>query len=289
MNGNFSIEARSHNIAGLWSHNYWVLRDQGGRVVAELHGLATDRYTGKPVAVGTSERHSLRAWHFISAQDAHAIGLAYENTHKDSGLYRDGQLSKVVISAPATDVLPRWRAAVKTIAYINKMNLDYPPGGFKILGRTRNSNSMFTTFADLMGVGRHSFWGVFEPGISNPVLYEDQVEGLQGLSGEFWDGEPYAPSSMYRPPVPDQRFAAAHTSGQSAPAPQAQSQPTATVMFPDTPRPIDSTWAWQSERAPYYGSASHSTPPVMFPTDAGHVDIPYIEYRDASGVRHRYP
>ncbi|MCC8496136.1 MULTISPECIES: hypothetical protein [Gammaproteobacteria] len=61
----YTIEARSLNVLGVAGHDFWVLRDEQGKAMAELHGLATDRETGKALLVGTDEtKHSLRAWHF---------------------------------------------------------------------------------------------------------------------------------------------------------------------------------------------------------------------------------
>lgn len=61
----YTIEARSLDIAGVASHDFWVLRDERGTALAELNGLATDRRTGEAVPIGTDEaRHSLRIWHF---------------------------------------------------------------------------------------------------------------------------------------------------------------------------------------------------------------------------------
>ena len=51
MQKHFSIEARSYNIAGIASHNFWVLRNGESEEIAQLHGLATDRTTNifKPI------------------------------------------------------------------------------------------------------------------------------------------------------------------------------------------------------------------------------------------------
>jgi hypothetical protein len=67
MGPQYTIEARSLSVAGgRASHNFWVLRDEKGNAVAELHGLATDRKTGKAVPIGTdANQHSLRGWQFI--------------------------------------------------------------------------------------------------------------------------------------------------------------------------------------------------------------------------------
>ena len=39
----YSIEARSYDLLTIASHNFWVLRNSEDEVVAQLHGLATDR------------------------------------------------------------------------------------------------------------------------------------------------------------------------------------------------------------------------------------------------------
>lgn len=193
MSQQYQIEARSHAIAGLWSHNFWALRHPNGEVMAELHGLATDRVTLRTATIGTSNRHSLRAWHFAVEKHHAEVGvIGYQVT--TGYLYQEGQTRKVVLSGDSGNILPRWRAAVKSIGLINDMNLDYPPGGIKVIGNTKNSNSMFTTFGDLMGLSRFSFWGVFEPGIDNPVLHEEIVSALRALFDESLD-VPVQPST----------------------------------------------------------------------------------------------
>lgn len=55
----YTIEARSLNVLGVAGHDFWVLRDEQGKALAELHGLATDRQTGEALTIGTDEaRHS---------------------------------------------------------------------------------------------------------------------------------------------------------------------------------------------------------------------------------------
>jgi len=43
MKKTYSIEARSYDLVSIASHNFWVLRNSKGEVVAQLHGHATDR------------------------------------------------------------------------------------------------------------------------------------------------------------------------------------------------------------------------------------------------------
>jgi hypothetical protein len=55
--GNYTIEARSFSI-GPFSHDFYVLRDPAGNVMAELHGFATIRGSNPPktISIGTDPR-----------------------------------------------------------------------------------------------------------------------------------------------------------------------------------------------------------------------------------------
>lgn len=127
-----------------------MLRHPSGEVMAELHGLATDRMTQRAVAIGTSERHSLRAWHYAVRTYSGEIGVdAYL---VDQGpYYKDGQYSKVVIAGDFNQIMPRWRAAAKSIPFINELNIDYPPGGVKLVGRTKTATPCLRLSATLWG------------------------------------------------------------------------------------------------------------------------------------------
>lgn len=186
MVSNYSIEARSFNIVGAWSHNYWVLRDPDGNIIAELHGLATDRETGAPVPIGTSDRHSLRAWSYVVDGQASIIGIP-PTSYIDSGLYQEGQKSSVVYSGDAADVFGRWATAVSAIDIINRQDLDYPVGGINLFSRTVNSNSMFTTFGELMALPATKFSGVIEPGINNLTLPQNVIEAIRSTPLGLFD------------------------------------------------------------------------------------------------------
>jgi len=61
---NYTIEMRESKLIVLFfkfAHNFWVLYDEQGRIVSELHGLATNRKThrAKPVKWLSSQ---IRAW-----------------------------------------------------------------------------------------------------------------------------------------------------------------------------------------------------------------------------------
>lgn len=170
--GKWTIEARSLSIVGgAASHNFWVLRNDKGEAVAELHGLATDRKTGATVPIGTdAEKHSLRVKQFIHDPEyARNFGAKQAN----STYIKDGQTSDTVFSGSREEVLERWKAGAKTAATrINALDLDYPPGGFKFDGTTRNSNSVYRTLGAIM-VGEANvpvFKNVLQPGVNNHVL-----------------------------------------------------------------------------------------------------------------------
>ena len=152
----YSLRARSFSIAGIWSHNFWVLCDSTGTVLAELHGLATDRTTGRPVPIGYARRHSLRAWCFEQG-----CGIT---------LCKPAQRSALAFEADEVEVRERWRVATDAIEHLNALDLDYPIGGIRLLGKTFNSNSLFTTFAGLLSVPLPRFPGVLQPGLGNCVM-----------------------------------------------------------------------------------------------------------------------
>lgn len=181
----YSIEARAFPIAigpvptGA-RHDYWVLRDESGRALAELHGLATDRETNRAVPVGTDEeRHSLRVWHFVRDPEyAESLGVKTSR----SGLLQEGQESRTVLTAGREEVMARWNAAVAAKEPLNKLDLDYPNLGFNVFSSTVNSNSTYRTLGEVMGVPVHNFPWVNEPGIGNRMTSPEQIERWRNQS-----------------------------------------------------------------------------------------------------------
>jgi hypothetical protein len=187
----YSIEARSLSIVGgVASHNFWVLRDQNGNAVAELHGLATERSTGRAVPIGTNaNEHSLRGWQYIHDADyARNFGARQTN----ATYIQEGQQSQTVITGDKTEILERWKAAAKYgVAAMNARDLNYPPGGvdfpIKVDGAynvrlgdsTVNSNSAYNTFGRLMGVNTVVFDGPLQPGINNQTLNDSTIFNLR--------------------------------------------------------------------------------------------------------------
>ncbi|GEM_PF-499214 len=171
----YSIEARSLSIVGgTASHDFWVMRDQNGTAVAELHGLATDRETNRYVPIGNNEeRHSLRVWHFVR-DPAYAEELGVGTSR--SGLLQDGQANRTVLTAGREEVMARWNAAVAAKEPLNALDLNYPNYGFRLLGDTVNSNSTYRTLGEVMGVPVRDFPRVLEPGVDNRMTSPEQIE-----------------------------------------------------------------------------------------------------------------
>ncbi|MBP6749734.1 MAG: hypothetical protein KA144_08845, partial [Xanthomonadaceae bacterium] len=187
----WSIEARSLSIVGgVAAHNFWVLRDDKGKAVAELHGLATDRDTGKTVPIGTdADQHSLRVKHFIH-DEQYARNFGSKSTN--ATYIQEGQRSETVSSGSREEILGRWKVGATTAAkLINQQDLDYPPGGFKLDGSTKNSNSVYNTVGAMMVGGSNVpvFHGPLQPGVNNHVLDFNTRHLLQYDRPQFRQGQ----------------------------------------------------------------------------------------------------
>lgn len=194
---NYSIEARSLDLAGVASHNFWVLRDEKGQALAELHGLATDRESGKYVPIGTDEqKHSLRAWHFPHDPDyANSLGV---RTRSDTYI-QEGQASKTVLTADKDEVMARWNAAVAAKEPLNALDLNYPNYGFKVFQDTVNSNSTYRTFGEIMGVPVRDFPWKVEPGIDNRMVDQKEIQRLRTHDYPVLDEPSIKVDGQYKP------------------------------------------------------------------------------------------
>lgn len=150
----FSIEARSYDLGGIASHNFWVLRGDEGEVIAQLHGLATDRSTNtfKPIGFFNDR---LGFYEFKTAAN-------------DPDFISFKQRSVTVYQGEKEDVMARWNKAACQIEVLNKKDLNYSPFGIFGLPIT-NSNSAYHLFAKLMEIPCCRFHGVVEPGINNAL------------------------------------------------------------------------------------------------------------------------
>lgn len=193
----YSIEARSLDLAGVASHNFLVLRDDQGNAVAELHGLATDRQTGKVEPIGTDERrHSLRVWHYPH-DPAYASDLGVRASR--TTYIQDGQDAVTVLKAGRTEVMGRWQAAVDAIKPLNALDLNYPNYGFRVFGDTINSNAAYRTLSEILGVSVQDFPGKIEPGLDNRMIRQDAVKELRTHSYPVLDQPSISSDGKYLP------------------------------------------------------------------------------------------
>lgn len=174
----YSIEARSLDIAGgIAGHDFWVLRDERGTAIAELHGLATDRTTGRPVPVGDDEsRYSLRVWHYPH-DPAYARSLGVPPN--GATYIQDGQPARTVLTADSREVLARWNNAVRSMGELNALDLNYPNLLPNALGSPVNSNSTYRTLGEIMGVQVRDFPWRSEPGVDNRMVSPERIQQLR--------------------------------------------------------------------------------------------------------------
>ncbi len=152
----FSIEARSYDIAGIASHNFWVLRDGEKKLIAQLHGLATDRITNTFKPIGYFKDR---------------LGFyEFKRANNEPSFIFSKQQSVTVYQGDEDDVLARWDKAACQIDALNQQDLGYSPFGLLGLPIT-NSNSVYHLFSELMGVECCHFPGVLQPGIYNSLSY----------------------------------------------------------------------------------------------------------------------
>ncbi|MCH9697123.1 MAG: hypothetical protein K0U68_03380 [Gammaproteobacteria bacterium] len=152
----YSIEARSYDLKGLASHNFWVLRDETGERVAQLHGLATDR-----------TRNRFKPLGYFNDR----LGFyEFRKANHDPSFIFPNQTFRIVIQAEKSSILKRWQHAASQIETLNQLDLNYSPFGLLGLPIT-NSNSAYHLYARLLGLSCYRFPGVMQPGIGNDLSY----------------------------------------------------------------------------------------------------------------------
>ncbi|CAM2144338.1 conserved protein of unknown function [Pararobbsia alpina] len=193
----FQIEAREYRILWLGAHAYWALYEDG-RLIGELHGLATDRKSGAARAIG-SRRDQLKAWVFSSD------GAASQHTSTRrglSGFYHPGQPSRIVCESNGVDALRRWERVLVAAEALNDAHIEYRvSGGAGDDITTGNSNSAWRTFADVMGVQPVKLGAWLRPGDDKNVLPRETYAGLYDASVETCSlsGQPVGISREQRP------------------------------------------------------------------------------------------
>ncbi len=153
-----------------------MFRDENGQALAELHGLATDRQTGRSVPIGTDEqRYSLRVWHF--AHDADYAREQGVTTSQDTCI-KNGQQHRTVLTADREEVMTHWDAAVAAQQPLNALDLNHPNLGVRIFGETVNSNSTYRTLGEIMGGQVRDLPGVNEPSVDNRIVSPQEIDRL---------------------------------------------------------------------------------------------------------------
>jgi hypothetical protein len=164
-----------------FSHNCWFLKEADShKMVAQLHGLATSRTNGAILAIGYSSDHTLRAHHVV-----------YDDEFSKTLHFNLGQffLAPVAefIAYSGVDALERWVNAVAAVESINSLNLDYPRLGFSLVRASINSNSIYTTLAEAMGISPHKFANFIQVDIESSIYNRIQLsldKCKQSLSSE---------------------------------------------------------------------------------------------------------
>ncbi len=170
------IELREYPIMWVACHTFWALYEDDW-LIGELHGLATDRETGKSQAVGT-RRDVLRAWPYPSVGQPpkiHPVDGGF------SGLYRLDQASRVVFEGTREQAMELWARALAAAQSLDDANIAYHVlGGLPGDLTTGNSNSAFRTFGDVMGLDRPDLEAMMRPGERKNLLPREDYASLYG-------------------------------------------------------------------------------------------------------------
>lgn len=168
----YSIEARAYDIIGLAAHDFWVLRDEEGHVLGQLHGLATT--TENQIKSMGTLGDKLKFYHF--GPRALLFGL---NPDWDLNFIYANQQAKPMFTGSPDEILGRWDNAVQALPYLNRLNVPYTP--FAVLSWFPiNSNTAYALLSKLMGIPAHHFSGYWQPGWQNcdKILTASELEAM---------------------------------------------------------------------------------------------------------------
>ncbi|ALR06385.1 hypothetical protein XFHB_05505 [Xylella fastidiosa] len=156
-NADYSIILSQLRIARLLGHNLLVLKDNSGKLISEIDGLATSK-NGETKPVGYLPSDRLKAFEFKSAF-----------------LYESSQAQIALINANKEICLNKWNVALNAITLINTKNLPYP-----IFGLGKNSNSVTSTLIRCMDLHEPQIpSGGIAPFSGEILLSEAEIEKLQ--------------------------------------------------------------------------------------------------------------
>jgi hypothetical protein len=175
-----SIAQRQYtfNVGPLpFAHNFLVLYDDQGNVVAELHGNPANPADGTEL-------------HKYIGRSTDNLG-AFETPGK-SEKYIPGQEEKILWEG-SEDVMARWRAAREVANEINRRGLTYNLWGSDLNGPrdwdapvppviAGNSNSVNRTLIDAMALQMPGM-PTMAPGTENPLLPQNQIDQIRQNNG----------------------------------------------------------------------------------------------------------
>ncbi|NTU94069.1 MAG: hypothetical protein HGB29_01860 [Chlorobiaceae bacterium] len=157
------------------SHNFWVLKTDEGKVVAERHDLATDKKTGKPLVIGLTGSVNRFYTFTPNEHDARMLGVTGQMIEGRTYIHCR-QERHVVFVGPDAAALEKWNTWGSLIPFINSLNIPYPPLGLNLPNRTINSNSGYATGACIMGLEPHYFKSTWNPGRNSLLLPKPQLD-----------------------------------------------------------------------------------------------------------------
>ncbi len=156
--GYWSIQKREHRLMlGLTGHTFIELRDKNDKVIAQLHGLATDKNTNKWKEIGNSDDDYLKVWEFDQDKYKEYRGLDI------------GRTSVNIITGNEKAMNKKWQELVLCGTEINKIEIKYPKYGFRIFSETENSNSVAHSLL-LCGNLKDREIGLITPGKSTDLI-----------------------------------------------------------------------------------------------------------------------
>lgn len=137
----YVIELRQMPVVGLGEHNYWVLRDNTtGQDIAEIHGAAFDKETGKHKAVG---------------MPGDSLGFLQRRSF-DGRLFEDQAPSLVTttleISGSAEEIERRWNNGLASARHFNEKGIGYELFGGSPESSAANSNGAAYSIGRAIGV-----------------------------------------------------------------------------------------------------------------------------------------
>ncbi|MDI1258127.1 calcium-binding protein [Aquabacterium sp.] len=186
--GNYKIERRELPVIGAGGHYYLTLVDDNGKLVSEMHGLATSD-DGKTKPIGSTLLGDTVEFYEFNATTGSldSDGRPYSGGGAGwSGYYDKGHPSEVIASGDEQAITDLWNKARTAGAAINEQDIGYSfYGGGKNEG---NSNSVNKTLLDAMGKTGHDLSWRLTPGdgknLLNPTpnpFDKHQDEGALGL------------------------------------------------------------------------------------------------------------